>query len=164
MIAVWAGGAESFLADKMLAPTRENIFFIVVLCLLPVLLVTLGLILVQKRRKQKAEAEAALAEARARAALNQAMAASNKTQEEEEKESRFFMLSQTDERMKNREKIEYDKIRSLKELCERFRNFAANRLGLFYIGACGIAYSCYAGYVGYGKNVACVCIRGILTK
>ena len=56
----------------------------------------------------------------------------NKKQEEEEKESRFFMLSQTDERMKNREKIEYDKIRSLKELCERFRNFAANRLGLFY--------------------------------
>ena len=56
----------------------------------------------------------------------------NKKEEEEEKESRFFMLSQTDEKMKKRGEIAYDKIASLKELCERFRNFAANRLGLFY--------------------------------
>ena len=132
MIAVGAGGADSFLADKMLAPTNENIFFIIVLCLLPILLVLLGVILLQKRRKQKKGDEAALAQARERANPNQALNVPAKKEQEEEKESRFFMLSQTDEKMKNRAKIEYDKIPSLKELCERFRNFAANRLGLFY--------------------------------
>ena len=67
----------------------------------------------------------------------QALAAQSKEkaeETEEEKESRFFMLTQTDEEMqkKKKEKVKYSDTITLKELCERFRNFAASQARLYY--------------------------------
>ncbi|MBE7068804.1 MAG: hypothetical protein E7381_05840, partial [Clostridiales bacterium] len=47
---------------------------------------------------------------------------------EEEKQSRFFMLTQTDEKMKKKERVSFTNDITLQSLCERFRNFSASRL------------------------------------
>lgn len=54
--------------------------------------------------------------------------------EEIEKESgtRFFMLSKIDEDCARYRRLEYDSNITLKELCNKFRNFAASQLKLYY--------------------------------
>ena len=50
-----------------------------------------------------------------------------------EKESRFYMLSQTDKRMEGKvEKFADDNTMSMQEFCERFRQYAASKLKLYY--------------------------------
>ena len=49
-----------------------------------------------------------------------------------EGESRFFKLSTVDEKMKEYEEPEFDYELSLPEICERFRNFACSKMGLYY--------------------------------
>ena len=46
--------------------------------------------------------------------------------------SRFYKLTKVDERMADHVDPEFDKTISLPEICERFRNFACSRMGLFY--------------------------------
>ena len=46
--------------------------------------------------------------------------------------ARFFMLSQTDEKMSKPRHTTFNNTITLKELCERFRNFAASKLHLYY--------------------------------
>ena len=53
-------------------------------------------------------------------------------EEEEEEPPRFFMLSQIDERMSHKPRPRFDDTITLKSFCEDFRNFAANRLHLYY--------------------------------
>ncbi|MBQ7830507.1 MAG: hypothetical protein IJ393_00360, partial [Clostridia bacterium] len=55
-----------------------------------------------------------------------------KNAKKEDNVSRFFMLTQTDLKMANKPKPHFNDTLTLKELCERFRNFAASRLGLYY--------------------------------
>ena len=50
----------------------------------------------------------------------------------EDGSSRFYMLSQIDQRMEFRKAPVYEKSMSLKAICEDFRNFACNRLKLYY--------------------------------
>ena len=50
----------------------------------------------------------------------------------EEGQSRFYMLSEIDRRMETYEAPAYDDSLTLEEICNRFRAFAANRLGLYY--------------------------------
>ncbi len=50
----------------------------------------------------------------------------------QEGESRFFKLTQVDQQMANYVAPEYDNEISLSEICDRFRNFACSRMGLFY--------------------------------
>lgn len=47
-------------------------------------------------------------------------------------ETRFFKLSKVDEMMKDYEDPTYDYELSLSDICEKFRNFAASRMGLYY--------------------------------
>ena len=51
---------------------------------------------------------------------------------EEHKTSRFYMLSEIDKRMANAKEERYEDQITMEELCERFRNFSASRLGLYY--------------------------------
>ena len=46
--------------------------------------------------------------------------------------ARFFMLSQTDEERAKTRHVSFNNTITLKELCERFRNFAASKLHLYY--------------------------------
>ena len=49
-----------------------------------------------------------------------------------EGESRFFKLSQVDAEFANYEQRDFDFNITLPEICERFRNYACSRMGLFY--------------------------------
>ena len=51
---------------------------------------------------------------------------------QEPKESRFYMLTRTDKEMSEIEETGYDNEMSLKEICNRFRDFSASRLKLYY--------------------------------
>ena len=53
-------------------------------------------------------------------------------EEEEEHAPRFYMLNETDERMKSYTSPVYDNEIGLDELCERFRNFCSYKLRLYY--------------------------------
>ena len=48
------------------------------------------------------------------------------------KASRFYMLSQTDRIMSEKEQTGFDEETDLEEFCERFRSFCASRLKLYY--------------------------------
>ena len=50
----------------------------------------------------------------------------------EDGSSRFYMLTQIDQRMEFRKPEKYDKTMNLKEICDDFRNFSCNRLKLYY--------------------------------
>ena len=52
--------------------------------------------------------------------------------EKSDNQGRFFMLSQTDKRMVKQQRKVFNNSITLKELCERFRNFAASELHLYY--------------------------------
>ena len=65
-------------------------------------------------------------------AQEKAMQAVQETEEDEGENSRFFMLSQTDERMAEKKKVVFNNEITLQGLCEQFRNFAANKLRLYY--------------------------------
>ena len=51
---------------------------------------------------------------------------------EEDHPSRFYMLTETDRVMSNKKQTGFDEEITLNEFCERFRNFAASRLKLYY--------------------------------
>ena len=50
----------------------------------------------------------------------------------EDGSSRFYMLTQIDQRMEFRKPPVYEKSMSLSQICDDFRNFACNRLKLYY--------------------------------
>ena len=49
-----------------------------------------------------------------------------------ESETRFFKLTQIDQKFENYTFPEFNNTISLEELCERFRNYAASKLHLYY--------------------------------
>ena len=55
-----------------------------------------------------------------------------KKKKKKPRESRFYALTETDKAAEEIRNIEYDKAESLKEICEKFRNFAAGKLKLYY--------------------------------
>ena len=55
-----------------------------------------------------------------------------KKDEVEEGKSRFYMLTQIDEKSEKYQRSNYDKKKGLKEVCDNFRNFSANKLKLYY--------------------------------
>ena len=83
---------------------------------------------------EDAKREAAEAARRQREAERAARRAEKEKAEAEEAElePRFYALSQIDERMQTYSEPECNDTITLSELCERFRNFAAYRLGLYY--------------------------------
>ena len=62
--------------------------------------------------------------------LSTVKGASNK--KEETKESRFYMLTETDRIMSGKKESGFNDEITLKEMCEKFRSFAASKLKLYY--------------------------------
>ena len=56
----------------------------------------------------------------------------NNKSKKDKNQSRFYMLSKTDELMKEYQKPKYDDKFTLKQLCDDFRNFACSELKLYY--------------------------------
>ena len=83
--------------------------------------------------RERAECERAMEEAEALPwAENSAEAAPKEEPVEVKTDSRFYMLSQTDERMKYWRRPAYDTEIGFEELCKRFRAYCASRLHLYY--------------------------------
>ena len=55
-----------------------------------------------------------------------------KKEEEQRDEPRFYMLDRTDREYKRLISQDFDNRATLEEICERFRNFSASKLGLYY--------------------------------
>ena len=110
--------------------SRGAIVVYLIILLLGIALVVIFAMISENRR--------AILQERADLQANQARQAfasaqkKDKNAEEEEKQSRFFMLTQTDEKMKKKERVSFTNDITLQSLCERFRNFSASRLGLYY--------------------------------
>ena len=68
--------------------------------------------------------------------LNASLAVTNKANQDKKeksaKTSRFYMLTQTDKEMSEKSISGFDGEMNMEEFCERFRNFAASRLKLYY--------------------------------
>ena len=153
--AIWGTG------DTPLLPfvRTETVYIILILAiLLPVSVIPLVRFIVQRnqrlmrelelrkvraeemRREAEARRKAEAAEKAARAAQAKAEAEAALAREtaaaEEETEasatSRFYMLSEIDRRMESYERPAYDDSLTLEEICDRFREFAAHKLGLYY--------------------------------
>ena len=126
------GGADGYVqslwlgAEKKAEPTRRDWLVIIFALLLPILLLALGffVFLRYKKRIQKAKQSPANAVA--------VREEEKKQEEKRDEESRFFMLTQTDERMSQKKREAYDCKITLQEICEQFRNYAANKLKLYY--------------------------------
>jgi RNAse (barnase) inhibitor barstar len=65
-------------------------------------------------------------------AMNERKKSETAEKECEEGRSRFYMLNEIDQRMETYEAPAYDDSLTLEELCNRFRAFSANKLGLYY--------------------------------
>ena len=64
---------------------------------------------------------------------NPSQSGSSANEKRNTKESRFFMLTQTDKQMEeSNEEFADDNQIGLQEFCQRFRHYAANKLGLYY--------------------------------
>ena len=141
------GSSGLFDGESKSLVKSETVYVIVALMvLLPIFLFSLAFV-VAKKRKIKIIQKAKLdidnvkrlktkAKIKARA-TNGVGASENITKEdkEEEKEEnqkeRFCMLSEIDKKMAGKKEIKGEEI-SFKELCERFRNFCASELKLYY--------------------------------
>ena len=126
ILAVNRGDIDDFFKHKLRSASWQNIVFIIFIIALPISLLLFGVALLKKRSYTKDSSD--------KQGVNEGEDAS--MSDIEEKESRFFMLTQTDEEMqkkkKEKEKIKYNDTITLKELCERFRNFAASQARLYY--------------------------------
>ena len=118
--------------------TGGNKFFLVGAIALPILLLLLSLLVVYrcyatKYEKPDPNAKKDYVIADMATAKGDFLASgTTKSDKKEDNVSRFFMLTQTDLKMANKPKPHFNDTLTLKELCERFRNFAASRLGLYY--------------------------------
>ena len=126
---------------EVLFTRSETVYIILILALLlPVILIVLS-VGVHKRNKQneefpqyavelaetvfpKVEAERERLVAEAKKAIEDSM--------NEQRIPRFYMLSETDRRMKSYIPPEYDNRISFEELCEQFRQFCAGNMKLYY--------------------------------
>ena len=120
---------EALLAWSLITAARNNsltdsrtvMFVIILLLLIPVMLTALLLVVLfgKRRRAQK---------------INIVTGGADKSDSdtEEEPQDRFCMLTEIDRKRNTYGHKTYDKVETLEELCSDFRNYAANKLKLYY--------------------------------
>ena len=111
------------LKSNNLADSRMVMFVVILMLTVPVMLTALLLIVIFGKRKEK------------QAVIVKDPREQAKTEppiDPEETGERFCMLREIDEKRNTYGHREYDKVESLEELCEEFRNYAASKLRLYY--------------------------------
>ncbi len=126
-------------SQKTIVRSEVSYFILTLLLILPVFLLLLLLAMLGKRKEYKVEtAEDLLKGAKIPANLQTVPTAvevvSTKKAEEDEDEgrSRFYMLCEIDANSAKYQRLSYDESITLKRFCEEFRNFACNKLKLYY--------------------------------
>ena len=100
--------------------------------IIPLLLVVLLIVNKYRRKKYRRVRDAWKEALRIVAEREAAERAAKEALEKQLPPPRFSQLNEMDESRAPREKRQGERISSLQELCTKFRNFAAGRLGLFY--------------------------------
>ena len=100
--------------------------------IIPLLLVVLLIVNKYRRKKSRHVRDAWKEALRIVAEREAAERAAKEALGEQLPPPRFSQLNEMDESRAPREKRQGERISSLQELCTKFRNFAAGRLGLFY--------------------------------
>ena len=109
----------------------ETVFIVLILAsLLPILLFSLAIWLFKTRKSVVAEPLEDMSASQENE--NQWQVEAPEPEEAREEPVRFGMLTKLDEEMSARPMPYYDDKITLEELCERFRNYSANQLGLYY--------------------------------
>ena len=120
-IAVWNGGLEWIIDSEKENFTLRDCLVIVLCAILPILLLALSWYVIRRRIKIS-PTQGGIGD-RIKVEIEK---------EKSDNQGRFFMLSQTDKRMVKQQRKVFNNSITLKELCERFRNFAASELHLYY--------------------------------
>jgi len=115
-------GKESLSFNGLL---RSETFYIVVIFLIFIPILLVGLLLALLFGKNKSEEEKTIV-------IENLTTESAKPDEPEVRAERFSMLCEIDSKSGEYGHRVYDKINSLEDLCEDFRNYAANKLKLYY--------------------------------
>ena len=109
-------------ADVLASPTAMIIYFIIVLVAIAVLVLSIMTRDDSRSVEHKISCDS----------ISVNSVSTKGESEEDEVTERFCMLSAIDKKKKNYGARNYDKGVTLKDFCENFRNYAANRLGLYY--------------------------------
>ena len=121
------------------AALSSQIAIIIYLVILLFSILVLFIVVISARSKEELEKD----ELEIRTTTDRAIPiSSEKVEEKEEKaetkksnkprDSRFYMLTETDKRSEEIKSERYDRAESLAEICERFRDFCASKLKLYY--------------------------------
>ena len=111
--------------------SQTAILIYVVILLLTIVILVVSVVVDHARRAEEAEELDKLREQIKNGGQN-ADKNSNKKKDKGMKQSRFYMLTQTDNEMANHVEGDYNEEIGLEEFCDKFRNFAASRLKLYY--------------------------------
>ena len=125
ILAAWNDGLKWIVNSEKTKASFRDWLVVILSASLPILLIALT-VFIRRRRKVVAGKGGfgGIGEGKVKVELEK--------KQETDDNARFFMLSQTDEQMKTPRRIAFNNTITLKELCERFRNFAASKLHLYY--------------------------------
>ena len=126
--------ADNPIADIIWTALSSQIAILiyVIILLLAVVMLVVCVVFDHGRRAEDLEELEKLREQAKNASLTATNQAKAEDKEKKGQTSRFYMLTQTDKEMSVKEQKGFDGEISMEELCERFRNFAASRLKLYY--------------------------------
>jgi hypothetical protein len=125
-----AGDNEDFLSNGYVS---EDKLTLIIICIAAMTLLILALVMVVLFGKEKTETITATLDSKIN--LNTGAAKDEKSKSDEDEEpvtERFCMLTDIDRRKDSFGHGRYDKTITLDELCDKFRNYAAGNLGLYY--------------------------------
>ena len=127
-----AGGEEGQI--KLNGMVRSETLYVLVISLLlvPVLLFLLVGIFILTRTGDNVEKQGNPQEIILLSADGEPITEGKSTEEEEENAERFCMLSEIDRKKNNYGHTSYERNVTLESFCENFRNYAANKLKLYY--------------------------------
>ena len=124
-LAAWNDGLKWIIDSEKTKPSFRDWLVVILSALLPVLLFVLSVFVRRKRKTYETQNGGGFGgEGKVKVEIEK--------KKEPDDNARFFMLSQTDAQMATPRKVAFNNNITLKELCERFRNFAASKLRLYY--------------------------------
>ena len=123
-------------SEKVIVRMEVTYFLLACLVILPVALVLLLFAMLLHRKEYEVETHADILTGASlpTAADNRpvTLQVTKKEEDEDEGRSRFYMLCEIDANSAKLQRTSYDESITLKRFCEEFRNFACNKLKLYY--------------------------------
>lgn len=122
-------------SEKVIVRMEVTYFLLACLVILPVALVLLLLAMLLHRKEYEVETKDLLQGAALPTGIENrpvTLQLEKKEEDEDEGRSRFYMLCEIDANSAKLQRTSYDESITLKRFCEEFRNFACNKLKLYY--------------------------------